>query len=136
MSDVNVTASPSAKVVAADTGSSKTRSESAVATGKAEQAVQSLQQVNSRILDQRSRSAATMEGIRERLDAAIQTLNERMAKGPKDLSFSVDEVSKRYLVVVTDQSNGEVIRQVPAEAVLRVAHNIEALKGVLFDQVL
>jgi flagellar protein FlaG len=136
MSELNITASPSAKVVPADTSSSKARSEATVASSRAEQAVQSLQQVNSRILDQRSRSAATMEGIRERLDAAIQTLNDRMAKGPKKLSFSVDEVSNRYLVVVTDQRNGEVIRQVPAEAVLRVAHNIEALKGVLFDKVL
>jgi flagellar protein FlaG len=136
MSELNITASPSAKVVSADTGSSEARSEAVVAPSRAELAVQSLQQVNSRILDQRSRSAATMEGIRERLDAAIQTLNERMAKGPKKLSFSVDEVSNRYLVVVTDQRNGEVIRQVPAEAVLRVAHNIEALKGVLFDKLL
>jgi flagellar protein FlaG len=136
MSELNITASPSAKAVSADTGSSEARSEAVVAPSRAELAVQSLQQVNSRILDQRSRSAATMEGIRERLDAAIQTLNERMAKGPKKLSFSVDEVSNRYLVVVTDQRNGEVIRQVPAEAVLRVAHNIEALKGVLFDKVL
>jgi flagellar protein FlaG len=136
MSELNITASPSAKAVSADTGSSEARSEAVVAPSRAELALQSLQQVNSRILDQRSRSAATMEGIRERLDAAIQTLNERMAKGPKKLSFSVDEVSNRYLVVVTDQRNGEVIRQVPAEAVLRVAHNIEALKGVLFDKVL
>jgi flagellar protein FlaG len=136
MSELNITASPSAKAVSADTGSSKARSEAVVAPSRAELAVQSLQQVNSRILDQRSRSAATMEGIRERLDAAIQTLNERMTKGPKKLSFSVDEVSNRYLVVVTDQRSGEVVRQVPAEAVLRVAHNIEALKGVLFDKVL
>lgn len=136
MSELNIIDLPSAKAVKADTGSSEVRGESAVATGRAEQAAQSLQQVNSRILDQRSRSAATMEGIRERLDAAIQTLNERMTKGPKKLSFSVDEVSNRYLVVVTDQRSGEVVRQVPAEAVLRVAHNIETLKGVLFDKLL
>jgi uncharacterized FlaG/YvyC family protein len=38
--------------------------------------------------------------------------------------------------VVTDEVTGESIRQVPAEAILRVAHNIEAMKGLLFDKVL
>ncbi|MFN3238939.1 MAG: flagellar protein FlaG [Pseudomonadales bacterium] len=136
MSELNINASPSSKTPASDSSVKRPQTDAPSGTGDAGKALQSLQQVNSRILDQRTRSASTMEGIRERLDAAIQTLNERMAKSPKDLSFSVDEVSDRYLVVVTDQSNGEVIRQVPAEAVLRVAHNIEALKGVLFDQVL
>ena len=98
--------------------------------------MQSVEQVNSRILDQRSRSAEKMQSLQESLDEAIRTLNDKMAISPKNLRFSVDEVSNRYLVVVTDESNGDVIRQVPAEAVLRVAHNIEALKGVLFDKVL
>jgi len=30
-------------------------------------------------------------------------------------------------------NSGEVIRQIPTEVVVRVAHNIEKLKGLLFD---
>jgi flagellar protein FlaG len=37
------------------------------------------------------------------------------------------------VVVVTDKTTGEVIRQIPNEVVIRVAHNIADLKGVLFD---
>ena len=57
-----------------------------------------------------------------------------MKSSSKELNFSVDEVSKRIMVSVTDRSTGEVIRQVPSEAILKVAHNIEALKGVIFDK--
>jgi len=35
--------------------------------------------------------------------------------------------------VVTNTQTGEVIRKIPSEAVIRVAHNIEALKGLLFS---
>ena len=57
-----------------------------------------------------------------------------MKSSSKELNFSVDEVSKRIMVSVTDRRTGEVIRQVPSEAILKVAHNIEALKGVIFDK--
>jgi uncharacterized FlaG/YvyC family protein len=35
---------------------------------------------------------------------------------------------------VLDTRSGEVIRQLPSEEVVRVAHNIEKLKGLLFDR--
>ena len=57
-----------------------------------------------------------------------------MKSSSNELNFSVDEVSKRIMVSVTDRRTGEVIRQVPSEAILKVAHNIEALKGVIFDK--
>jgi len=37
--------------------------------------------------------------------------------------------------MVTSKQTGEVIRQIPGEAVLRVANSIESLKGILFDDV-
>jgi flagellar protein FlaG len=61
-------------------------------------------------------------------------LNERMRSSQKDLSFSVDKVAKRFVVTVKDQQSGEVVRNIPGESVLRVAHSIEALKGVLFEE--
>jgi len=48
----------------------------------------------------------------------------------------VDGASKRFVVQVTDSSTGEVILKFPGDAVLRVAQNIESMKGVLFDEVL
>jgi len=37
------------------------------------------------------------------------------------------------VIHVTDTNTGEVIRKVPGDAILRVAKQIESLKGILFD---
>jgi flagellar protein FlaG len=81
----------------------------------------------------RSETASEMEKLQERLQEAITTLNERMRSSQQSLNISVDKASKRFVVTVTDKASGEVIRHIPGESALRVAHNIEALKGVLFD---
>tara|TARA_B100001248_G_C27023650_1_gene293177 strand:- start:33 stop:455 length:423 start_codon:yes stop_codon:yes gene_type:complete len=67
------------------------------------------------------------------LDDAIEALNEAVKKVPTSLHFSVDDTSKRFVIHVTDTNTGEVIRKVPGDAILRVARQIESLKGILFD---
>jgi uncharacterized FlaG/YvyC family protein len=37
------------------------------------------------------------------------------------------------VVTVTDKESGKVINQIPSEAVLKVAHSMTALKGILYD---
>ena len=64
---------------------------------------------------------------------AIAALNNAMQEVSTDLHFSVDDISNRYIVEVTDSSTGEVIHRVPGEAILRMARQIESLKGILFD---
>lgn len=93
-------------------------------------------QVNAQIVEQRTESAQHLNDITLRINEAIRTLNESAKINPNKLQFSVDSVSNKVMVVVTDEVTGETVRQVPAEAVLRVAHNIEAMKGLLFDKVL
>jgi flagellar protein FlaG len=61
------------------------------------------------------------------------SLNEDMNIRSKSLKFSVDESTNRMLVKVLDKESGELIRQIPSEAILKVAHSLEALKGILFD---
>ena len=38
------------------------------------------------------------------------------------------------IITVEDTSTGKVIRQIPDPAALKVAYNIEQLKGVLLDE--
>ena len=71
----------------------------------------------------------------EKLGAAVKVLNEAVAKVPTSLNFSIDESSKRFVVQVTDTETGEVIRKLPGDAILRMAKQLETLKGVLFDDV-
>jgi flagellar protein FlaG len=75
------------------------------------------------------------EEIRLRLEEAIKALSEKLEAKQSGLSFRVDERLGRSIVMVTSKQTGEVIRQIPGEAVLRVANSIESLKGILFDDV-
>ena len=74
-----------------------------------------------------------LEMIRDRLKEISESLNAEMEIRSKDLQFSVDEVTNRFLVTVLDKDSGQVIKQIPSDAILKVAHNLEALKGILFD---
>jgi len=46
----------------------------------------------------------------------------------------VDDTTNFVVVQVKNVQSGEVIRQIPNETVLRVAHDLEAVKGLLRDQ--
>jgi len=41
-----------------------------------------------------------------------------------------------FVVKITDKNTGELLRQVPNEAIQRFAMNLEQLKGILFEAVL
>lgn len=73
------------------------------------------------------------EQRQQELRAAIDQLNEQMRQNGRALAFSIDEQSKRTVVTVTNQETGQVIRQFPDETILRVAHNLDRVKGLLAD---
>ncbi len=73
------------------------------------------------------------EQTRKQLQEAIQMLNERMQKTSQQLNFRMDEVMDIPVVTVRSTATGEVIRQIPNETVIHVAHNIEAIKGLLHN---
>jgi flagellar protein FlaG len=74
-----------------------------------------------------------LEQVREQLRDISTSLNEDKVIRSKNLKFSVDEITNRFLVTVSDKETGEIIKQIPPEVILKVAHNLEALKGLLFD---
>ena len=83
-----------------------------------------------------ARKGESMQQINEaieHLDDAIEALNAAVRKVPTSLHFSIDDASNRFVVQVTDTNTGEIIRKVPGDAILRIARQIESLKGVLFD---
>jgi flagellar protein FlaG len=69
---------------------------------------------------------------RRTLEEATEQLNQQMRRNSRDLNFSLDEVSKKLVVTVKNQE-GEVIRQIPSEVALRVAHNVDNMKGLMQD---
>ncbi len=64
---------------------------------------------------------------------AVVEINKALEKIPTTLAFQVDQNSKRFVVNVADISTGELIRQIPGDAVLRIARQLESLKGIIFD---
>ena len=88
-------------------------------------------------------SANNIEMIRDRLKEITSSLNVEMENRSKNLEFSVDPVTNRLLVTVSDKESGKVIGQIPSEATLKLVkfiedgvdltHSLEALKGLLYD---
>ena len=64
---------------------------------------------------------------------AVVEINRALEKIPTTLAFQVDDASKRFVVNVADISTGDIIRQIPGDAVLRIARQLESLKGIIFD---
>jgi flagellar protein FlaG len=73
------------------------------------------------------KAAATAQQVQD----AVQTVNKAFESKASDLQFSVDKQSGDTVVKVVDSSTGDVIRQIPTEEVLNIAHNIERMQGLL-----
>jgi flagellar protein FlaG len=56
-----------------------------------------------------------------------------MASSKRGLGFQIDEAVGGPVVTVRSADTGEVVRQIPNEAVVRIAHNIEKVKGLLLN---
>jgi flagellar protein FlaG len=74
------------------------------------------------------------EGMSKNLDEAIQKLNDQMKSNQRGLTFSKDQVNGTTVVKVMNSHTGEVVRQIPDVSLLRAAHSIEALKGMIHDE--
>ena len=59
------------------------------------------------------------------LERASAQIESYVRSSGRDLQFRVDDESGRVVVSVRDSETGELIRQIPNEEVLRIAHAIE-----------
>ena len=90
--------------------------------------------VTPKAIEAKSQVPVDMERMKQNLEATIGRLNEQMRDGGRNVTFAMDEALGRPIVVVRKEDTGEVIRQIPNEVVVKVAHNIEALKGLLMNK--
>ena len=72
--------------------------------------------------------------MQKNLQDALDRLNDQMKSNGRHLNFSIDKALDRTVIQVKNAETGEVIRQIPDETLLRVAHNIEQVKGMLLDE--
>jgi len=71
--------------------------------------------------------------IRQNLQDAVSMLNQQMSSTKRGLGFQIDAAVGGPVVTVRSAETGEVIRQIPNEVVVRLAHNIEKVKGLLLN---
>lgn len=70
---------------------------------------------------QRTESAARLEQQQAELDAALAELNRRSTSVSPSLQFEQDRESGITVIKVIDRDTGELIRQLPPEAVTRAS---------------
>ena len=68
------------------------------------------------------------------LRQALAEVNRQMADSKQHLGFAVDPALPGPIIRVHNTQTGEVVRTIPSEEVIRVAHSIDSLKGVLFNK--
>ena len=93
-------------------------------------------QVAAEVKEDKLRSIGALRSVTESIQEAVEVLNEALSKKLTSASIRRDEDLNRYLVTIKDKSSGEVVREIPAEALLKFARNLEELKGILFDETL
>lgn len=68
----------------------------------------------------------------EQLDAAVSKLNDYVQNVQRTLSFSVDKDTGMTVVKVIDTQTNELVRQIPADNVLKLAADIDKQTANLF----
>jgi flagellar protein FlaG len=69
----------------------------------------------------------------ENLTQAISLLNKQMTDSNQGLGFSVDKSVPVPIVTVRNISTGEIVRQLPSEEAVKMAHHLDSLKGFLHN---
>ena len=80
------------------------------------------------------KSVDTLMNNRKEIDSALAELKRLADNSGRSLGFSKDPAVNGPVITVTDNDTGKVVRQIPVEVVVRVAHSIEKMKGLLFDK--
>jgi len=71
--------------------------------------------------------------VRQTLQEAVSFLNKQLNEHNRGIGFSIDDSLETPVVTVRSTTTGEVVRQIPNEAAVRMAHNIESIKGMLIN---
>lgn len=71
----------------------------------------------------------------QQVQQALERINRALQASSSNLEFSFDQGSNRTIVRVVDTESGELIRQIPSEAMLAIAESIDQFqKGLLLRQ--
>jgi len=73
------------------------------------------------------------EKMMAKMQEAVTQLNKMAVNSGRGLNFQADPKLGRHVITVINTETGEVVRTIPTEVAIRVAHGIEDFKGLLHD---
>lgn len=85
-------------------------------------------------LADRESAVAALNDMTEEIREAMVVLNETLSFGPTSASISKDNDLNTFVVRIFDDTNGELIREIPNEAMQRFARNLKEIQGLIFDK--
>ena len=65
-----------------------------------------------------------IEATQEKLEEMVSHLKDYVQSMNRDMDFSVDDHTGRFVVRVTDSQTNELIRQIPSEEMLSIARHL------------
>jgi len=68
-----------------------------------------------------------------KVKGAVSEIEKFLSSTRRNLAFTMDEESGQVVVKVIASDTGELIRQLPSEEALRIAHNLNDVNSLLFD---
>ena len=80
------------------------------------------------------KSLSTLASVTESIDDAVEVLNQALSLKNTAAIIRRDEELNRYLVTIKDKESGEIVREIPDEALIKFARNLQELRGILFDE--
>ena len=103
------------------------------ATRQAEQAAEKPVSRLAEVSDESKKDAPVkVQGIDD-VKSAVAEIEKFLKETRRNLEFSTDEESGKIVVKVIASDSGELIRQIPSEEALRIAHSLSDVKSILFD---
>jgi len=84
-------------------------------------------------LEPKAVSAAEKGTEAEKVKSAVSEIEKFLSSSRRNLEFSTDEESGKIVVKVIASETGELIRQLPSEEALRIAHSLSDVNSLLFD---
>lgn len=84
-------------------------------------------------LADREAAVAVLSEVSADITEALNVLNQTLSVGPTHASISKDNELNTFVIRIFDDESGDVIREIPNEAMQRFARNLKQIQGLLFD---
>jgi len=84
--------------------------------------------------EEKTKSLQSLQSVTESIEEAVEVLNEALARKNTSAVIRHDDQLNRFLVTIRDKNSGEIVREIPDEALLKFARNLEEMRGILFDE--